>query len=344
MVKDSNIKLSVIIPYYNADKWIGRILDSLLDQDISYDTYEIIVVDDGSTQETDTLKHYIVNYPNIHYFRQENTGQSAARNNGVGLARGEWIYFCDSDDFLQPQVFGSLLNTAEDLDLEMLVCDWCVVQPDATVRDQEKPFPVSEVKNGKDYLASFSSNPMSIGFGVWRYFIKKSIITDNNILFENISFAEDRIFQLDMLLVVKRVAHVEVNLYYYVQHQSSITHEPKRKNYTKFATYAWHYIERLSDKISNNTESLNTDGIAVLDGWRDMAVFSLLINCFRYCPVSVTKHYLQLLQDMKGAYPVEIESPFRRVRFVRRLMGHKRLWVFLCRFFHILPFKVRVSL
>ena len=343
-MKDSSIKLSVIIPYYNADKWIGRMLDSLLDQDISYDTYEIIVVDDGSTQAIDTLKRYIDNYPNIHYLRQENAGQSAARNNGVGSARGEWLYFCDSDDFIQPQVFGSLIKTAEDLDLEMLVCDWCVVQPDATVRVQKKPFSVSKVKTGREYLASFSSSPMSIGFGVWRYFIKKSVLTDNNIHFENISFAEDRIFQLDLLLLVERVSFVGVNLYYYVQHQASITHRPKRENYALVASWLWHYIERLTDTMNDNTLSLSRDAITVLDGWRDMAVFSLLINCFRYCPVSVTKHYLNLLQVIKGAYPIKIKSPFRSVRFVRRLMGHKRLWIFLCRVFHILPFKLRVSL
>ena len=343
-MKDSNIKLSVIIPYYNADKWIGRMLDSLLDQDLSYDTYEIIVVDDGSTQAIDTLKRYIDNYPNIHYLRQENAGQSAARNNGVGSARGEWLYFCDSDDFIQPQVFGSLIKTAEDLDLEMLVCDWCVVQPDATVRVQKKPFSVSKVKTGREYLASFSSSPMSIGFGVWRYFIKKSVLTDNSIHFENISFAEDRVFQLDLLLVVERVSFIGVNLYYYVQHQASITHRPKRENYALVASWLWHYIERLTDTMNDNTLYLSRDAITVIDGWRDMAVFSLLINCFRYCPVSVTKHYLQLLQNLKGAYPVRIRAPRRTTRIARWLMGHKKLWVVLCRVFHILPFKVRVSL
>ena len=343
-MKDSNIKLSVIIPYYNADKWVGKILDSLLDQDVSYDTYEIIVVDDGSTQGIDTLKHYIDKYPNIRYFRQNNAGQSVARNNGVNLARGEWLYFCDSDDYIQPQVFGFLIKTAEELNLDMLVCDWCVVQPDAGIRAQKKPFPVSRVKTGREYLASFAPSPMSIGFGVWRFFIKKSILTDNNIRFESISFAEDRIFQLDALLVVGRVAHVGVNLYYYVQHQASITHRPKRENYTVVATWLWHYIEKLSGIITDNPMSLTPNAITVLDGWRDMAVFSLLINCFRYCPVSVTKHYLQMLKSQKGAYPVRIRAPRRTTRTARWLMGHEKFWILLCRVFHILPFKVRVSL
>lgn len=184
---------------------------------------------------------------------------------------------------------------------------------------------------------------MSIGFGVGRYLIKRSIVTSHNIRFENISFTEDRIFQLDLLLEVERVAHADFIVYYYVQHPSSITHEPKKREYSKYAGWLWHYIERLSDTI-NDTNSLNNNAKTVVDGWRDMAVFSLLINCFKYCPVSINKTYLNQVQGIKGAYPLRIESPFRTVRFVRRLMGHKRLWIILCRVFHILPHKVRVSL
>ena len=60
-----NMLLSIIIPYYNSDAWIGRMLDSLLDQDIPRDNYEIIVVDDGSTQSVDNLTYYTKQYPNI---------------------------------------------------------------------------------------------------------------------------------------------------------------------------------------------------------------------------------------------------------------------------------------
>lgn len=338
------VLLSIIIPYYNSDAWIGNMLDSLLSQDISNDKYEIIVIDDGSTQSSCHLISYSREYPNIKYYRKENGGVSDARNVGIDLAEGKWLYFCDSDDFIHPQVLGSLIKDAEELDLDILFFGWCVVQPDATILNQEMPYRISEVKSGKDYIASFTDIPMSIGFGVGRYFIKKRIITDNSIRFERISFTEDRIFQLDSLLVADRVAHADFIVYYYVQHLSSLTHEPKRMNYSQYATWLWHYIERVTDTINDNTLSLCKDAIAVMDGWRDMAIFSLLINCFRFCPVSTTKYYLKQVQGIKGAYPLKIESPFRRVRFVRWLMGHKRLWIFLCRVFHILPFRVRVSL
>ena len=81
--------LSVIIPYYNADTWIGKALDSLLDQDLPQSEYEIIVVDDGSTEDEKILKDYVSRFPNIHYYRIDHAGLSPARNYGLSKASGQ---------------------------------------------------------------------------------------------------------------------------------------------------------------------------------------------------------------------------------------------------------------
>lgn len=332
--------LSIIIPYYNADEWIGRMLDSLLDQDIPTNSYEIIVIDDGSTDCTGSLRYYTERYSNIVLFRQENAGPSVARNRGIDLAKGKWLYFCDSDDFVQPQLFGYLLRAAERLDLEMLVCDWRVVQPDA-VPQCGTTKQVSDVCTGKDYLASFASRPMDIGFGAWRFFIKKEVLLENRIRWENLVYIEDRLFQLDLLLVVRRVAHASVQLYYYVQNESSILHFQKRKRYEQYAEYIWYYIMKLSEMIKNESLGLSSDAIIVLDGWRDMAVFSLLVNCFRYCPVSSSREYLSRLSSIEDAYPVKV---IRKglTRFARKCMGHRTLWIALCRMYHLIPLSIRL--
>lgn len=336
-------KLSIVIPYYNSDEWIGQMLDSLLDQNLSDDSYEIIVIDDGSTQDATILKSYANRNPIIKYYRKENGGPSAARNLGIDLARGKWVYFCDSDDYVQPQVLGSLIRVAEDKDLEMLVCDWCVVQPDTFGRKQNKELHISNVYSGMDYLALFASSPMSIGFGSWRYIIRKSILQENRIRWEDMVYIEDRIFQLDLLLVVKRLVHANVNLYYYVQHPTSILHSQKKEKYELYASWIWHYITRLSDTIQDDSLNLSSNAITTLDGWRDMAVFSLLINSFRYCPVSTSRDYMAKLVELDGAYPVKV---IRKglARIVRKCMGHRRLWIFMCRVFHLIPLKMRLSL
>lgn len=340
---NDKIKLSVIIPYYNAEQWIGKMLDTLLDQDISKDIYEIIVIDDGSTHSVDSLQSYTDKYPNIHYYREDNAGLSAARNWGIELAKGEWLYFCDSDDYVQPQVFGFVLNTLESLDLDMLVCDWHYVQPDVVIQDYERPVPVSEVYSGKEYLASFASDPMSIGFGVWRYFIRRSVIFSHDIRFEDLAYIEDRLFQLELLLVVKRLVHASVKVYYYLQHPTSLLHSQKKRKYVQYAPWLWHYIERLSNTMADKSLDLSNDAIRVMEGWRDMAVFSLLINSFRYCPVSYTKDYLSKLSALDGAYPVKIMGR-KHVRLVRRLMNTPRTWSFLCSLLHLLPQRIRLYL
>ena len=340
MVDD--IRLSIIIPYYNANAWIGRMLDSLLDQDLPEEQYEILVIDDGSTEPAVTLQKYENDHSNIIVIHQENGGTSAARNYGMSRARGKWLYICDSDDFVQPQLLGHLLDMADDNDLDMLVCKWCVVDQDAKPQGYSLPIEMTEICSGWDYLASFTSYPMGVGFGVWRYLLKKESVLKNGIRFENFAYVEDRIFQLDLFQAVKRVARAEVMLYYYVQHKESIMHNKRKQNYDKYAQWIWLYIDKITALIQDG--SLSDDAKTVLEGHRDFAVFSLLGNSIKYCPVSTTKEALERLKTINGAYPVQTTGVARWIRLARRYMNHPCLWLLSCRLFHILPFRVRQML
>ena len=105
-------KLSIIIPAYNASKYIEKCIDSVLNQGIPSDCYEIIIVNDGSTDNTVELaQRYISKFQNIKLFTQENHGQSAARNKGIDVATGEYIAFVDADDLVLPYSYGKIINT-----------------------------------------------------------------------------------------------------------------------------------------------------------------------------------------------------------------------------------------
>ena len=93
MTNNITPSISVIIPTFNRKKYLGEAIESILKQD--YQPMEIIVIDDGSTDNTETL---MKKYPDVHYVYQENTGQAAARNRGIALAKGEYLAFLDSDD------------------------------------------------------------------------------------------------------------------------------------------------------------------------------------------------------------------------------------------------------
>ena len=103
--------LSIIIPVYNVEKYLAECLDSCLNQDIPAEEYEIICVNDGSPDGcAGILEEYQKKHSNIRVFYQENAGLSAARNTGIAAARGDYLWFVDSDDFIQENVLGRLVE------------------------------------------------------------------------------------------------------------------------------------------------------------------------------------------------------------------------------------------
>lgn len=124
IVKGTNYLISVIIPVYNTEKYLSECIDSVLEQNINgisaIDIIEIIIVNDGSPDSSNIIiNEYARQYPNIVAVHQENAGQSVARNNAIDIARGEYIYFLDSDDLLPPRALASLyklsINTGSDV-------------------------------------------------------------------------------------------------------------------------------------------------------------------------------------------------------------------------------------
>lgn len=220
--------LSVVIPYFNSNAWIGQMLDSLLDQGIDSDEYEIIVIDDDSTEEPVVLKEYVAKYPNIRYYKQQKQGQAEARNYGLSLSRGEWLYFCDSDDYLQRQVLSGIIDAAEKHNLELIIGTIYPVSSSFVPSNPKRNFEsLSEIKTGIDFFA----DPNEFhSFGLWKSLIRRSVLIEHNLHFEKMILAEDRLFYLDMMPCISRTAHIDVDLYYYVQHDSSIMHRKKREN------------------------------------------------------------------------------------------------------------------
>lgn len=116
------MKLSVIIPVYNAEPYLKKCLDSVLTQE--YKNIEVILVNDGSEDNSENIiKEYQSKYSNIIYIRQENHGQASARNNGLTHAKGDLISFIDSDDYILPNMFSTMINKLQNDNSDLVMCN-----------------------------------------------------------------------------------------------------------------------------------------------------------------------------------------------------------------------------
>ncbi len=130
---EKEIKVSVIIPMYNTEKYVGQCLDSVIMQELK--GIEIFVIDDGSTDNSvDIVQSYCSKYSNIKLIRQENQGQGIARNVGMQNATGKYIYFLDSDDTIEKNMFSRLYDTAEENKVDVILFSADVMYDEYTNR------------------------------------------------------------------------------------------------------------------------------------------------------------------------------------------------------------------
>ncbi len=198
-------KVSVIIPVYNMERFVGACLDSVLNQ--TFKDFECICVNDGSTDGTlNILKKYAEKDGRIKLIDQSNQGGSAARNVGLNAAEGEWVSFLDNDDLYHPQYLELLLKYAQAYDADVSVCNYDVFFNDDPVRFE--PYDVSKLKTPKlvssapfyDYIV----RKKKIHMLMWTKLYKREIL-------ENIRFAltlpavNDILFNLEVLKTARKV-------------------------------------------------------------------------------------------------------------------------------------------
>ena len=198
------MKLSIIVPVYNVLPYIRQCLDSLLGQ--TMENYEIILIDDGSTDGTaQVLADYAARFPEkIVLRRVENGGQGRARNIAIDMAKGEYLGFIDSDDWIDPTMYEKLCKRAEDTGADVVVCDWLIKHSDG--RDQVFPARVQD-----HWLAAAGSACNKI--------FRRSLIGDTR--FPAGLWYEDFYFSAMMLLKARGIEYRAEPLYMYRQSQSS---------------------------------------------------------------------------------------------------------------------------
>ena len=215
--------LSIIVPGQNVEAYIGKCLDSLLYQDISSSDYEIIVVNDGSTDRTkEIVEGYVSSHSNVILINQQNKGLSGARNSGVKVARGSHVMYIDSDDYIEKNVLGGLLAQAERDNLDVLRYNYRNVNEDYKVIVPKRNNKLY-VDYSSDVTDGFSFLTHRLGYAcyAWQFLIKVEIT--KNVLFKEGIYFEDTEWAPRMLNEAKRVASTDVVVYNYMKRTNSIT-------------------------------------------------------------------------------------------------------------------------
>lgn len=238
------ILISFIIPVYNGEQYIGRCLKSVCSQ--TYKNIEVIVVDDGSNDKTlDIIKKYAILDNRITYYSKENSGVSATRNFALQKVRGEYIFFVDADDWIEPTVAENNLKIMIQRNVDITINDFYCNRVDSVskVATFSKSRGYVEIENIKRTLiASDNLNSQCISL------YSMDIIREHKIEFpEDIRCGEDNIFNLTYVNYVKRAFYTQEAFYHYEIHKNSgcrHLHDNQLNMYDKQFKIKQYYGER----------------------------------------------------------------------------------------------------
>lgn len=212
--------VSIIIPCYNAEKYIIRALDSISNQ--TFKNLEVICIDDGSKDNTiQVIREYMKQDKiNIKLVSTENRGVSSARNTGIEMAAGKYVMFLDADDVYEDILVEYLITLVEKKNVDTAYTYWCSKRENM---NNEK-FEIKST-NQLDMMRHFMYRKTPVSFVNFIY--RKSILEDYHIRFEKeIRYGEDNLFFWKYLCHIESGSYIDAPMYWYFQNEASALHNP----------------------------------------------------------------------------------------------------------------------
>ena len=212
--------VSVIVPFYNVEGYIGRCLDSLVKQTL--DDIEIILVNDGSKDRSKiVVDKYLKEYPEkIVYLEKENGGLSDARNYAIPYAKGEYIAFLDSDDYVEYTMYKDMYELAKKENSDMVECDFYWEYPYKNKTKEDKGL----IYNGKKEMIE------KVRVVAWNKLIKKDILEKSKIIFPKGYRYEDVEFTYKLVPYLDKVSFLKKPCVHYIQREGSISNNQNERN------------------------------------------------------------------------------------------------------------------
>lgn len=258
-----NLMLSVIIPVYNVEEYIRECLESVfcqMDSDI-----EVIIVNDGSVDNSYAICQEIISHWKDHYsitlLNQNNQGLSAARNNGMAMAHGEYLMFLDSDDMLAEGTFDKLKQYIREFqNIELFFYDAMIKNEIGESLSERRYIRLNSVDSvvvsGKEYFAKYYFSPMVISSCMCLY--KVDFLRQNNFMFEPDRLYEDVFFSFRTVLAAKTVLYMPEVLYVRRYRANSITTVKKTSRHIQDHIYAYEQCMRFIEKDCSDRQISNS--------------------------------------------------------------------------------------
>lgn len=258
--------VSIIIPVYNAGPYLIDMLNSVVHQ--SYKDIEVILVNDGSTDNSSYICHqYADQYEYINVFDRENHGVSATRNFGVEHARGEFIWFMDSDDAISEDAIRIAVEEQQKYDADMVIggVNFCFTEEEKIISKTISKKVVFDQQQFKyQYKELFSANYLS---ALWNKLIRRSVIKDNHIqMIPSLCMYEDYVFCMDTILKCKTIVALPDIFYNYkLRNAQSLSHRYRQDVVNMFAI--------LEEKISGYKASFEDEVVCANHSLDDLAIY-----------------------------------------------------------------------
>ena len=213
--------VSIIVPVYNAEQYLRRCVDSILNQE--YTDFELFLVNDGSTDSSgDICEEYGDKDHRVIVIQKENTGVSDSRNRALDRARGKYLQFLDSDDWITPDATRLFVRAAEEYGCDMVISDFYRVvgerlSPKGDIEEEG-------VLTREEFAAHMMENPADFYYGVlWNKLYRRDIVEEHNLRMDtDISWCEDFMFNLEYIRYAKVFYALHAPIYYYVKRKGSL--------------------------------------------------------------------------------------------------------------------------
>lgn len=307
----NSVKVSIIIPVYNAKDYIEKCLKSILNQSLK--EIEIIAVNDGSSDESlNILKKISQKDKRLIVLSQENKGASAARNLGIRNANGEYIGFVDIDDYIEEDMYSKMYNKAIEKDYDIITCSFKEEGRNYTINFTDSLFGNDELLGDnikKIYLEKIVEDKFLGYLPLWNKIFKNKLIKEKKIVLnENMVLGEDRVFCCEAFFYANKVGNINEVLYHYVKINSdSLT---KKYNIKQIE----YYLQDRSSMFEFVKSNVKEEKLTRYKSIYNERIFYKLLD---YALIqSKTKDKLRIkyknikyifsLQEMKNAYDTKI--------------------------------------